>query len=174
MKPEVIAKRQSADHVTIKLWSDGSVTTGMNIIIGQGARTQKALGWYLAAGWLAMGDVELYDSSEIRDLLLAARWAAERGLGPDEMRTHLHQKPNLKPIWTVLQADRDGKPTLKCWVLPRLRWPGLAVFHERGTYQLCQEIGHKTGTYEPTEFEFANLRQLTDHLTTDMVEVQGR
>jgi hypothetical protein len=171
VRPEVIAKRQTADHVTVKLWSNGAVTTGMNVIIGQSARGERQLASCLAAGWLVVGDVELYESSEVRDLLVAARWAAERGLGPGGMRDRLYARPNLKPAWTLLQADRDGKPVLQCWVLPRVRWPGLAVFRERGVYQLCQEVGHRTGTYEPTGFEFSNLRQLTEHLTSDMVEV---
>lgn len=171
MKAEVIATRKTADDIVVQLWSDGAITTGMGTVVGQEARSEEKLSLYLAAGWLVMGEVELYDASEVKRLLLAARWTAERGLDPGAMRERLHQKVTLKPIWTTLEADRAGKPTLQCWVLPRLRWPGLAVFREKGAYSICQEVGHRSGTYSPTGFEFSNLRQLTDHLLSDMVEV---
>lgn len=164
---EVVARRKTADGVVVKLWSDGGLTTGAGVVVGQPARSEAQLRRYLDAGWLVMGEVEIYDASEVRSLLLAARWAAERGLGPGEMRGRLHRQVVLKPSWTVLETDRDGKPVLRCWVLPRVRWPGLAVFHERGTYSVCREVGHKTGTYSPTGFEFTNLRQLTSHLMSE-------
>jgi hypothetical protein len=164
---EVIARRKTMDGELVKLWNNGSITTsGFNVVVGQPARTQAQFELYLTAGWLLMGEVEVYDKSEIRSLLEAARWAAKRNLGPGGMRKRLaqQQQVTLKPIWTTLQADRDGRPTLQCWVLPRLRWPGLSVWREHGIYSLGQEMGRKSGIYEPTGFKFKNLKELTAHL----------
>ncbi len=146
----------------------------MGTLVGLPARTPQQLSQYLDAGWLVMGEVEIYDASEVRPLLIAARWAAKNHLGPGEMRKKLHQNPTLKPIWTTLETDRSGTPTLQCWILPRLRWPGLSVWREKGRYSICQEIGHRSGTYSPTGFEFRNLRDLTEHLQSDMIETRGK
>lgn len=165
---EVIASRRTLDGERIKLWSDGTITaSSFNLVVGRPARTQQQLDLYLTAGWLLMDEVEVYDKSEVRSLLEAARWAAKRNLGPGDMRKRLHQPVKLTPIWTTLETDRDGKPTLQCWVLPRVRWPGLSVWREHGLYSLCQEVGHKTGTYSPTGIEFKNLKELSTYLLND-------
>jgi hypothetical protein len=82
----VIARTKTADDIIVKLWSDGGVTLGLNTIAINGARKPAALDVYLAAGWLAFGDVELYDAAEVADLARAARWSVARGRGLGGMR----------------------------------------------------------------------------------------
>lgn len=168
-KPEVIATRETAEGHSIKLWSDGSLTWTMNQYVAGSprARTPKNVELALRAGWLVLGDVELYNDSEVPSLVEAARWAAESGLGPGEVRERagkiLSSAPVLHPTWTVLEADRDGFPTVRVWRLPRIRWPGLAVWLERGTYTICRQLG-RSDTYESTGFAFTNLADVSTFL----------
>lgn len=67
-------------------------------------------------------------------------------------------------VWTVEQADRDGRPTLRTCRLDRIRWPGLAVWHERGVYELV-DIDRR-GTCFPTGLRFRSQRALRAHLET--------
>jgi hypothetical protein len=160
----VIAKRQTADHKTVMLWSDGGLTTGMHGHIVRPGRTPETIEARRDAGWLVMGWVELYRYEEVPELFEAALWAVRCGKGSAEMRARMAAPPVLRWVWTTLHADRNGKPTLQVCVLPRLRWPGLAVWRERGKYSVCQEMGHKTGTYAPLGIEFTNLAGLTAYL----------
>lgn len=67
-------------------------------------------------------------------------------------------------VWTVEQADRDGRPTLRTCRLDRIRWPGLAVWHERGVYEL---VGvDRRGTCFPTGLRFRSQRELRAYLET--------
>lgn len=42
----------------------------------------------------------------------------------------------MRLFWTILQTDRDGKPTCRVCRLPRLTHAGLAIWHERGLYAI--------------------------------------
>jgi len=127
-------------------------------------RTPGGVELALRAGWLVLGDVELYKDSEVPSLVASARWAAERGLGPGAMREHLHHAPPvLHPTWTVLEANRDGLPRVRVWRLPRIRWPGLAVWLEKGVYTVCRQL-ERSDTYESTGFTFTNLADLSTFL----------
>jgi hypothetical protein len=130
------------------------------------ARTPEQVDAALAAGWLVMGDAELYSAEELPGLVRAARWAVARGLGAPEMRRRFARPAPLAPAWTVLATDRDGRPTLRCWRLPRLVWPGLAVWAERGRYSIMSELPGRCGTYAPTGFEARTLGGLRTHLET--------
>ena len=83
-----IARRQTADGITVKLWSDGAVTAGINTYVIRGARSDgHKLRAAVAAGWLVIGEVELYDHAELRALCVASRRAiSQRSLAP---RDHL-------------------------------------------------------------------------------------
>lgn len=160
-----IATRKTASGSIIHLWPDGEITWALGLCI-EGSphpRTDAARDLALRAGWLVMGEVELYDDDEVTALIRAARWAAARGLGPGGMRARLHAPVTLRPIWETLGADRSGRPTLRVWRLPRLRWPGLAVWHERGRYSVMREI-QRSGTYAPTGVELRTLAEVTEYL----------
>lgn len=160
-----IAKRRTAQDSIVYLWPDGSLTWAFGRFVDGSprARTPEQVERALSAGWLAMGDVELYDDAEVPQLIRAARWAVEHGTGIAGMRERFHRAVPLRPAWTTLQTDRTGKPTLQCWRLPRLRWPGLAVWRESGRYSIWTEQG-RSGTYAPTGLSFTNLSALRAHL----------
>lgn len=65
-------------------------------------------------------------------------------------------------VWTVQETDRDGRPTLRTCRLDRIRWPGLAVWHERGVYELMTV--DRRGTSFRTGFVFKSQRDLLVHL----------
>jgi hypothetical protein len=174
----VIARRSTADGKHVLLWSSGELTWALGYRIRGAAhpRTPEQRTKALAAGRLVAESVGFYDADEVTSLVLAARWAADRGKGRAEMISKLNERAPLRPAWTVYQADRDGKPTVRLWRLPRITHPGLVVWDEsvgsrgRGRYQLMREIG-RTGTLEPTGSQFHSLRELQAHL--DECAVRG-
>lgn len=177
---EIIGQRKTADAKSVVLWSDGSLTWGRMGTVIKGsphARTAAQIRDALAAGWLVLGDIELYDAAELPRLIAAARKTATRGPyggTPGEMRTEFARSASregrLTPSWTTLEADRGGKPTLRVWKLPRLLYGGLAVWDDRrapgasrGRYHVMREIG-RTGSYTATGDQFHDLDTLSDWL----------
>lgn len=158
-----IATRRTAQDSIVHLYPDGTLAWATGRIIWGPRRGSSTQHIALAAGWLLMGDVELYDDAEVAALAAAARWSVERCLGVAGMRQRFHRPRGMRPVWTTLEMDRDGYPTCRCWRLPRLRWPGTVVFHEHGVYSLWSEIG-RSGTCAPTGIRFSTLRQLCAHL----------
>lgn len=71
----LVATRRTADGKSVQLWSDGQVTWGL----GYGMRGVGRARYYsvrqrnLQAGWIVIGDVELYDAAEVPALVRAAR-----------------------------------------------------------------------------------------------------
>ena len=187
---EIIARRTTFDSKVVTLWSDGDLTFALGRGIPGLRFPRSALG--LRAGWLVMGEVELYDASEVAMLAKAALESAKRGELPGELRARLRSKIRkerqsgeaesgksrglgLVPIWAVLETDRDGKPTLRVWKLPRLIYGGLAVWHERGTFEIMREAPPRSGTYAPTGFKRKTLREvvallpeLRERMTVDL------
>jgi hypothetical protein len=170
-RAHVIARRSTADGKHVALWSDGSLTWALGVAVRGSAnpRTPEARQRALAAGWLVLGDVELYDADEVSGLVRAARWSADRGKGRETMLARLNAPAELRPVWRVQEAGRDGKPLVRTWRLPRLRWPGLVVWdeargsHGRGRYHLLSEVG-RSGTLAATGIQFHSLRELRAHL----------
>lgn len=174
----VVARRTTLDGVAVELWSDGPVTGRLGYAIDgvPMARPRTATGRSvaLAAGWMLLGEVEILDAEELPAMYAACRWAAARGLvvGDARMRAADASRTVLRPVWTVLRADRDGRPTERVWRLPRLRWPGLAVWDHvsssRGRYELmCSTMSsgrRHDETYEPTGLRFSTLAALSAHL----------
>ena len=168
---EIIARRNTADGIHVCLWADGSLTWAMGRAI-KGAwfnpkpeRREVAL----RAGWLALGEAELYDSADVPDLCRAARYAAERDGLPGTLRKRLFAtKCALVPSWTTQVADRDGKPRERVWVLPRLGLlAGTAVFdkgHGSDRYQVWHRISGTKDSYEPSGFGFPTQAKLVEHL----------
>lgn len=160
-----IATRRTADGSIVHLWPGGSLTWALGRYIDGSPhpRTEEQAQVALRAGWLVLGEVELYSDGEVPALVRAARWTAERGLDPGDMRARLHRS-RVRPAWTTLEADRDGRPRMQCWRLPRIRWPGLAVWRDGARYSVWSEIG-RSGSYAPTGMEFHRLSDVAAYLS---------
>jgi hypothetical protein len=180
-KDEVIARRKTADDKVVLLWSDGSLTWALgNVIKGSAhARTPGQVQEARSAGWLVMGEVELYDADEVPRLIEVARKAARRrgeAALPGNVRGAFAKPASLKPHWTTLETDRAGKPTIRVWRLPRLTHPGVAIWDTsrnagRGRYEVMTEVragglGQRSGggTYAPTGVRFHDLDKLSQYL----------
>jgi len=169
----VIARRVTADGKHVLAWDDGTLTWALGYAIRGSAspRTPEGRERARRAAWLVLDDVCLFDADEVPALIRAARWAAERGTGRAGMWERLRgpkrgRVAGMAPQWTTLQADRDGRPTVRVWQLPRLAYPGLAVWHERGRYDVVSEVQRGTGTYASTGHSARTLRELGELLPT--------
>ena len=74
-------------------------------------------------------------------------------------------------IWHVQCADRNGKPTERTCRLPRMWWPGMAIFDycggpgsKDGRYVVGYFRSNAPNTFIATGFAFRNLRDLWAHL----------
>lgn len=75
-RPHVIGRRLTFDGNHVHLWSDGRVTGSLGVgLYGAPPRERRNLSRFIEAGWLALGEVELYDAKEVRTLLATARRA---------------------------------------------------------------------------------------------------
>jgi len=180
----VMAERTTADGSRLRLWSDGALTGGY----GYGfpgvpiARPRDAGKAEIArtAGWLVLGEAELYHDAEIPKLYAAALRTASRGGDPGDVRAAAAKSLDTfrVPIrWEVLTADRDGHPTTRFGHLPRLGWAGVGVWHERGVYEvLHQHHGVAVGArsrdawrdaWHDTGFKFTSQQELFKHLAAN-------
>jgi hypothetical protein len=165
-RAEVMARRRTADGMIVELWSDSSVTTGAfgTIVVGAtAAASDETVRLNVLAGWLAINDACLYDAAEIRALVLAARKGVRQAsVDPlAYMRRAMNGPAAIKPVWSVLETDRDGRPVVRVWRLPALAFGrGMAVWNERGCYELMREIPGSRGTYAPTGIRASSLRDL--------------
>lgn len=173
---EVIARRDTSNGPRVYLWDDGSLTRALGLSI-RGAwfqpcaeNRQRAL----SAGWLVIGDVELYAAAEVSDLARAARWTVERDGLPGTMRARFAAKaiPVMKAGWRVVDADARGNAVERAWRLPGIGpWAGYAVFdfctRGRGRYELMQRYGtgrRERDTYLTTGIRFSTQAELMAHL----------
>jgi hypothetical protein len=178
-----IARRSTADGKHVCLWSDGALTWALGYTIKGSAqpRTSAARDQALRAGWLVLGDVCLYDASEVTALIKAARWAAARDGLPGTMRRRFKATtgPALRPDWHVVQTDRSGRPTVRVWRLSRLGpLSGLALWDEphRGfRYHLLSRVSGSVDTFTRTGYCFKSIHRAIDHLESllcdDMAEL---
>lgn len=169
-----VARRKTSDGIIVVMWSDGAITGAL----GRGLpgvpiarpRSAKGRAMSIQAAWLFMGEVELYDLADVGPLYAACRKVARLGGLPGDVRAQMRglDQASPTPSWVVLSADRDGRPTERVWVLPRLRWPGLAVWDTcgsaRGRYEIVAEVARGAGTYQTTGMRFRRLAQLFRHL----------
>lgn len=166
----VVARRTTADGIGIELHSDGAVTGklgfGLDGVPIARPRTPEATARALVAGWLFVGEVLLYETSELAALYEACRWAAARDGLPGTVRARLAraQQPVLVPHWTVDSTDRDGRPTSRYWRLPRIIaagvvvWDHVSVGASGGRYEIMHVVpGSKGETIAPTGIRFATL-----------------
>jgi len=164
-----IARRVTADGHDVLFYSDGSVYGCMGIgRYGSRPRNADRVEVYLRAAWLAAGEVCLYDQHEVRLLVVTARRAVQQiTLQPLEylrMSMAAGNRAPLRPSWTTLETDRNGRPLVQCWVLPRMRWPGLAIWRQHGRYEVVFRIEGSRGTYQTTGMFFRSLAGVQEYL----------
>lgn len=170
-----VSNRKTADGTGVVLWSDGAVTGRMGLKLPGvpmvRPRTETGASVALAAGWLLMGEIGLYDLDEVPGLYGACRWAATRNGTPGDVRARANRRPPLRPSWVVVQADRDGTPTERVWRLPRLLWPGLVVWdhvhrgaRRGGRYEVFSV--DRDNVCMTTGCAFDRLSELAAHLET--------
>ena len=162
-RAEVIARRDTFDGKRVYLWSDGSLTWALGYAIRGSAnpRTPAQIDAALRAGWLVLGEVEIVESDDVPRLIEAARWAADRSGMPGDVRSRFHARAPMRPQWTVLQTDRNSRPTLRAWVFHRLSGlAGMAIWNEGGRYQVMNRCpGRGRDTYAPAGSPRATLRE---------------
>lgn len=168
-----IATRRTADDREVYLWAGGALTQGLGYALPgvpvTRPRTAEAREVAVRAGWLVLGEVELWEISELPALYAAARRVAARGGDPGDLRDAMAalDAPHIPIRWEVLSADATGRPTCRAGYLPRLRWPHLGVWHEGGRYEVMT-LG-SDGGWRGTGFVFTSQRELMRHLATEGV-----
>jgi hypothetical protein len=70
-----IAKRTTIDGHGVYLWPDGALTWGFGVYVRGSARprTEAQIEAARDAGWLVLGEVEIYKDDEVPALISAAR-----------------------------------------------------------------------------------------------------
>jgi len=145
--PHEIARRHTADGISVHLESDGKVLglfgRSLNGVPVRRPRTPESHRHAVKAGRLFMEWVGLYSAAELGVLYADACEAARQGTTIREARRTREALPPPAPAltWTTVRADRDGKPTERHARLPRLLWPDLAVA------DYCGGSGSKRGRY---------------------------
>lgn len=170
-KDEIIARRKTYDDKAIALWSDGSLTwggIGRTIEGSPNAKTPAAKDAALKAGWLVLGEVEVYDAEDVPRLIKVARKIAAKNGLPGDVRHEFWKDAPLKPHWETYQTDRNGKPTIRTWRLPRVSHPGLVVW-DRVTgakrYEVMHTLsGRGSSTLATTGVRFDTLPELAKYL----------
>lgn len=176
----VIMRRRTADGIDVCLWEDGAITGSLGYRLNgvplRRPRTAAAIATARRAGRLLLGEVCIHDAADLGELYVAAE-AAARGDGlPGTMRRIYRKRQErraLPPLaWKVTSTDRNGQPTERQAMLPRLRWPGLAVFDycggpgsNGGRYVLCGLVAGTRDTYQATGLAFTRLADLWAHLS---------
>lgn len=177
-KHGIIGRAKTYDDKVVLLHSDGTLTWALgNAIKGSpNARTAAGIEEARTAGWLVLGEVSIVEAADVPRLIEAARKVARKGGNPGDVRAELHKVAPLKPHWTTLETDRDGKPTIRVWRLPRMSHPGIAVWDtlrnaSHGRYEVMMEVragglGQRSGggTYATTGVRFHDLTKLSKYL----------
>lgn len=176
--PHVIAKRETADGIGVWIWHDGAITgrhgRGLPGVTIVRPRTAKALESARLAASLIGDDVAMYDAAELPRFYACARKVADRGGSRGDLLAMLSagDRPTVIYSWQTYATDSTGAITCRVARLDRLRWPGLAVWHERGRYLLMTVVhryapGVRSGeVLVATGFSFGSQRELTHHLLT--------
>lgn len=173
-----VARRRTSDGVSVALHSDGAVTGrfgfGLDGVPIVRPRTREARDLALRAGWLFVGEVEAHPYADIGQLYAACRWAAARDGLPGTVRARMAKRPALKPAWTVVSADRDGRPTSRYWRLPRLLgagtvvWDHVSVGASGGRYEIHRVVKGSNGeTCVPTGIRFATIEEVSDFIRSE-------
>lgn len=185
--PHRIAWRRTADGAHVELWHDGALTGAAGFALPgvpiARPRTSEAREAALAAGWLVVGELArstedpaaaLYDAAELPTLYTAARRLVARDIRatPGELRAAFAEAEERALVARFPVRWEYVAPDCRVGHLPRIRWPGLAVWHERGVYEVMIERRGGSGVHtstalHPTGFRFTTLRELVRHLTAE-------
>lgn len=173
-KPHAVAHRETADGLRVELWDDGAVTGGngygLDGVPVARPRTPEALSVSRAAGWLFVGEVSLWERADLGALYAACRKVAVKGGLPGDVRAAMAAPVELPPVklhWDIRETDNHGDTTLRVAQLPRMLWPGMVVWHERGRYELLSRVfvdGREA--LSAHGLVFASQRELFRHLRT--------
>lgn len=158
------------------MWDDGAITGALGLglpgVPVARPRDERAVSVARAAGRLLMDWASVYESDALGELYTDAKAATKRGCSLREARAS--RRPTLPALrWQVQEADRDGRPRVRVAVLPRLRWPGMAVWDycgavgsSRGRYELVYRLSGRPddATYEASGLRFGTLAALWAHL----------
>ncbi len=175
--PHEVMRRHTVDGISIHLESDGKVLGLMGRSLRgvpvRRPRTAESHRLALRAGRLFMNAVGFYSADEIGPLYAVACEAARLGVEIRDVQQKQAKAPAALPVlsWTTTRADRDGKPTERQAVLPRLLWPGMAVIDycggpgsKRGRYVLLHRSSTEGREVWREAHAFRNLADLWSHL----------
>lgn len=173
----IAARRRTADGFDVHLLSGGALVGYMGALPGVPVarpRTADALARDLAAGWLVVGVVALYDLGELGMLYDAARRlvAARPSATPGDLREAFAAAEEGAQLDRIAASIRWEHVSGGLWLgrLPRMRWPHTAVSREGGRYEVRMIVtragaGSWVGEVaEPTGHTFTSLRDLARHL----------
>lgn len=98
-KSEIMARRMTFDGHAVEFWTDGAVTVRAHYVKGCGdARTAEGREQNIKAAWLLVGEVSLYEKSELPKAVQAARKAVRMtGGSAIERFRELMAPPEPKP-----------------------------------------------------------------------------
>lgn len=160
----ITARRMTADGRHVETWSNGAVTGSYGYplpgCVVVRPRTAEAIERERVAASLVASEVCLYDLDEVQVLYAAARRVARSGGDLADLRAALDAAPPIALRWSTIADDAHG--VCRVAVLDRMRWPGLAVWHERGIYEVMTRDGHDT--LHGTGVRFRRLCDLAEHL----------
>lgn len=186
--PHAIATRRSFDNVHVELDSAGALWIGHFRSSTSGAapvRTDAAIERCRAVGRLVLDNACILTAKEITHLYRRGRVLTEIPGTLRELQARLDRPARPSLVWTTIATDRDGTPTERVSVLPRMWWPGLAVWDycggpgsSGGRYEVARLVtragpyGHAPkgdATYEGTGFRFSRLADLWAYLDSARV-----
>jgi hypothetical protein len=186
-EPHVIAHRLTYDGIGVNLWSDGAITGVLGLKLKgvpiRRPKTQEAAARLRKVGMLALGEVCIRKVDELPALIKAADKAASLDNMPGTLRRLMREEQDkpapIKLHWQTLTTDRNGRVTERVAVLPRLRWPGVAVWDycggpgsREGRYGIAYRskgqgnLGASDVTYEPSGPSFKRLSEVFAFLHT--------
>jgi hypothetical protein len=158
--PHEVMRRHTVDGISVHLESDGKVLglfgRSLRSVPVRRPRTATSHRLALNAGRMFMNALGFYSADELGQLYADAREAARRGVEIRDVQRERREAPAPPPAlaWTVIHADRDGKPTERHARLPRLLWPDLAVA------DYCGGPGSKNGRYVLLRRDLAESREV--------------
>jgi hypothetical protein len=168
--------RRTFDGHTIELWSDGGLCTPSGgrvpgLVARRRPKDEATHARLKTIGWLFMGELCLWSLEDAPRLYAACERAADIDEMPGTVRRLMRETRPVVPslVWTVLRADRDGRPVERVARLNRIQWPGLVVMDfcggpgsRRGRYVLMNR--DRSDVLTDTGFAFTTLADLGAHL----------
>lgn len=153
--PDQVTKRRLYSGEVLTLWADGDLTDTSSFRVAGWSLPRSVDGkrQALAAGWLLMGEAEIFELDELPALIKAAKWGAKRDAIPGDVRAKaseiLRRAAAPVPSWEVTEADSRGATVARQWRPSRLSpWGRYGVIDDRrmreGRYLLAPLVGPDT------------------------------